>query len=197
VVAPGWWRQGGGAAAAAVPGIALHAGDHRRDLRQVDLVEAGGQRQLGPAQRRLAMRAAGRAGGDGLVRHLGEQAPAPLATDAALPRTVPGRPVAAVRLLAPRRRQAGVVGRLRWDTELGVQLRDPALQGRDLCGEELDLCRQRLHLRPQRIDQRVLLIMRQRGEVGKPIHPNLESTAPGSRQALRRGHSAHSSDRWG
>jgi hypothetical protein len=63
--------EGGAAAAAAVPGVALHPRHHRHDLRQVDLVEAAGERQVGLGQRRLALRTAGRTGGDGLVRHLG------------------------------------------------------------------------------------------------------------------------------
>ena len=93
-------RQGGAAAAAALPGVALHPGDHRRDFRQVHLVEAACQPLIGLGQRRLAMRAAGRAGGDGLIRRLGEQPTAALAAEAALARTGPGRPVVAVRLLA-------------------------------------------------------------------------------------------------
>ena len=163
-------RQGGAPAAAAVPGIALHPGHRRRHLRQVRLVEAGGERQVGLARRGLAVRAAGRAGGDGLVRHLGQEAPAALATEAARPRTVPHGPVVAVRLFALRRRQAGVAGRLGRRVELGLQLRNPALQRRDLRGEQLNLRCQRLNLRPKRLDERVFLLMRERGEVGNPVH---------------------------
>jgi hypothetical protein len=64
----GQWGQGGAAAPAAVPGVALHSRHHRGNCRQVDLVEAACQHLVGPVQRRLAVRAAGRASGDGLVR---------------------------------------------------------------------------------------------------------------------------------
>jgi hypothetical protein len=118
-------RQGSAATAAAVPGIALDPRHHRRDLRQVHLVEAGGERQVGLGQRCLAMRAAGRAGGDGLIWRLGEPPTATLTTEAALAGTGPARLVLAVWLLAPRRRQAGVVRRLRREVELGLQLCHP------------------------------------------------------------------------
>ena len=151
--------QGGAATTAAVPGIALDPRHHRRDLRQVHLVEPGRERQVGLGQRGLAMRAAGRAGGDGLIRRLGEPPTATLATEAALAGTGPARLVLAVRLLAPRRWQAGVVRRLRRNAEPGFQLHDPRRQRRDLC-------RQRLHLRPERMNERILLVMRERRQVG-------------------------------
>src|SRR5919202_1792520 len=142
-------------------------------------VEARLERQVGLGQRGLAMRAAGQAGGDGLIRHLGEPPTATLATEAALAGTGPARLVLAVRLLAPRRRQAGVVRRLRRNAEPGFQLHDPRRQRRNLC-------RQRLHLRPERMNERILLVMRERRQVGQPVHPTLESSVPWSRQALRR-----------
>lgn len=93
-------RQGGGAAAAAMPGVALHPGNHRGGRRQIELVEAGRQLLVGLGQRRLAMRTTGGAGGDGLVRRLGQQAPTTSAAEAALAGTAPGRLATAVRLLA-------------------------------------------------------------------------------------------------
>ena len=171
-------RQGGAAAAAAMPSVALHPGHHRRDRRQVHLVEAGGERLAGLGQRRLAVRAARRAGGDGLVLRLRQQAPAALAAETALARTGAVRPVIAAGLLAPGRRQAGVVGRLRRHAGLGFQFRHPRRQGRNLC-------RQRPHLRPQRSDQRVLLSRRSGSQVGEPLHRPLESRPAWSRQALR------------
>jgi hypothetical protein len=151
--------QGGAAATAAVPGIALDPRHHRRDLRQVHLVEAGRERQVGLGQRCLAMRAAGRAGGDGLIRRLGEPPTTTLATEAALAGIGPARLGLAVRLLAPRRRQAGVVRRLRRNAEPGFQLHNPRRQRRDLS-------RQRLHLRPERMNERILLVMREQRQVG-------------------------------
>jgi len=151
--------RSGAAAAAAVPGIALHPGDHRRDRWQVHLVEAGREPQVGLGQRRMAVCAAGRAGGDGLVRSLGEQPTAALTAEAALAWAGADRRATTVRLLALRGRQAGVVGRFRRRPKLGLQLCGPRGQCRDLC-------RQCLHLRPERMDQGVLLVMRQQGQVG-------------------------------
>ena len=76
------------------------------------------------------------------------------------------------RLLALRGRPSGIVGRLRRQAEPGFRLRHPR--------------RQRLHLRPQCVDKRVFLGVRERSRVGKPVHPELKSSAPWSRQALRR-----------
>ena len=79
-------RQRDAAAARAVPGIALHPGDHRAHHGQVDLVIAAVQHLVGVAQRRLAVRAAHRLGDHRLVGIAGQRAPAALATQAALPR---------------------------------------------------------------------------------------------------------------
>ena len=112
---------------------------------------------VGRVQGCLAVRASGWAGGDRLVRCFGQQSAAALAAKAALAGTRPGRLVVAVPLPALRRRQAGVVGRLRWQAKPGLQLHDPR--------------RQRLYLRPQRMDERVLFLMGERRQVGKPVHP--------------------------
>jgi hypothetical protein len=161
-----------------MPSVALHPRHHRGDPRQVNLVEAVCQSLVSLVQGRLAMRAPGWASGDSLVRCLGQQAATALAAKTALTGTAPGRFIPAVRLLALRWRQAGVVGRLRRQAEPGFQLPDPGRQ-------HGDLCRQRLHLGPERLDQRILLVMRERRQLGKPVHPKLESKVQGAPQALR------------
>ena len=109
-------------------------------------------------------------GGSPLTR-----SPAAFAPQAALARTFTPRFVRAVGLLALRGRHRRVVRRLRGITQLGLKLGNPCRQCEDLRCEHLNL-------RPQRADQRVLLVMRQAGEVGKLGHPKLESWPPWSRQ---------------
>jgi hypothetical protein len=162
---------GGGAAAAAMPGVALHPGDHRRDRRQIDLVEAG--RQLWSASSSAAWHCAQREGRAVTVSSGASASRRPPPLRPRLPWRGPsGQACPAVRLLALRGRQAGVVGRLRRQAAPGFQLRRPR--------------RQRLHLCPQRVDERIFLGVRERRQVREPVHPELESRTPWSRQALRR-----------
>jgi hypothetical protein len=72
------------ATAPAVPSEQLHPGDDWLDLGKIALVIARQQRQVGLAQRHLAMPAASRAGGDGLVQNLGQEATTALASNTAL-----------------------------------------------------------------------------------------------------------------
>jgi len=51
-------------------------------------------------------------------------------------------------------------------------------------GQAADVCRQRLNLRPKRMDQGIFLVMRERRQVGQPVHPELESRAYGHVKGL-------------
>lgn len=179
-------RRRGLATAPTMPREQLHPRDDRLDLGQIDLVVACQKRQVGLAQCRLAMRAAGWAGGHGLVRNLSQQATGAFAPHAALARTAARDPVIPVRLLALRGRQARVVRRLRRLAEFRLQPSDARAQASDLRGQDLNLLSQRLNLRPERMDQRVLLLMGEARQIGQALHPNLESTPPWLRQADRR-----------
>src|SRR3954467_8344818 len=168
-------RQRGAAATLAVTGILLHPRDDRLDLRQIDLVVAGGQRVIVRMERGLAVGAAHRTRDHRLVGVLRQQSSAALPPEAALARAFTFGPVGAIGFLALRGRHGGVVRRLRRSTQLGLELGNPRRQ-------YLNLRRQRLNLRPQRSDQRVLFVMREAAEVGKLGHPKLESWPPWSRQ---------------
>jgi hypothetical protein len=87
-----------------------------------------------------------------------------LPAEAALPRAIPPRLLRLVGLLSLRRRQAGIVRRLRRLGELRLQLGDPTL------------CR--VQPLPQRQDQRILLGVAQLAEVGQYAHAKLESSCP-------------------
>src|SRR5208337_5597245 len=176
------WRQRGAATVLAVPGIALHPCHHRHDLRQFDLVISGRQRLVVLAQCRLTVRAAQRPGDYGLIRVRNQRPTATLAAQTSLPRPLPFRLVFPVGLLGVRGWDAGVVRCLRRRTQLRLQFRHPRGQ--------------QLSLRPKRPDQRGLLVMRQRIEVGEFGHPKFESWPPWSRQWLFDSATRMTSSRW-
>ncbi len=113
------------------------------------------------------VRASGRPCRYSLIR-IGRQNPSAAdAAQAAWTRAT-ARRLVPVRLLALRRRYAGVARCLGRSTKLRLQLRDPS--------------RQRLNLRPKRQDQSILVIVRQSAQVRKLGHPQLESNPACSRQ---------------
>src|SRR4051794_20219046 len=127
----------------------------------------------------MAVSAAHRARDHRLVGVLHQVPATARSPQAALAWSRPLRLLVPLGLLARRRRQAGVVRRLRRNPKPGFQLRHARCQS--------------LHLRPQRPDQGVLLIMQQVAEVGKLGHPQLESQPPWSRQQARSARPFHRS----
>ena len=162
-------RQRGAAATLAVTGILLDTRHHRLDLRQINLVVASGKPVIVLVECGLAVGAAHRTRDHCLVGVLRQQSSAALPPQTALARAFTFGLVGAVGLLSVRGRHRKVVRRLRWLTELGLEFVYPS--------------RQRLDLRPERTDQRILLVVRQAGEVGRLGHPKLESWATSSRQS--------------
>ena len=151
------------AAALAVPGVALHARHHGADTRQLDLVVAAVEVMVRLAQDPAAVPASGRLGAHDLIGLRHQAAAAALAAQASFARAGWLRRVRAVRLLPLGRRHTGVVRRLR-----GIA--QPLLQGREPR-------RQRHDLLPKRDDQRVLLRVAQRRQIGqrRNNHSKVES----------------------
>ena len=157
----------------------IYSAPRSRNLGQVDLVVMPMQDPVHLIKSRLIVRAPHRFGADDLVRRRGQRSPAAHTSYAARARAVAFALVRPVRLLAPRRRQAGVVRRLRRPSGLCFQLCHT-------CRQCLDLCGQQLNLRPQCPDQRTPLVVRQLAEIRKRGHPSFESQSPPSRQAASR-----------
>src|SRR3954451_19568104 len=124
-------RQRGAAATLAVTGILLHPRDDRLDLRQIDLVVAGGQRVIVRVERGLAVGAAHRTRDHHLVGLLRQQSSAALPPEAALARAFTFGPVGAIGFIALRGRHRGVVRRLRRSTQLGLEFGNPGLRAGD------------------------------------------------------------------
>ena len=138
VVAP-QERQAGAAAA-------FHAGDDGGELGPLDFVVARVERVIVFAEGRIAAMATHRLGGHCLVRVATERASAAFATEAAQAGAFRFGLVRAVGLVTFRRRQAGIVWRLRRRR----QCRQPSLKRRD--------ARERLaQLRRLRLDEGILL----------------------------------------
>jgi len=152
------------AATQATPNISLHPRHHRPDWRQVNLVVKIVQHLLGIGQCSLAVHAGQRLCYDRRIGVAGQRPATTLPAEATLPRAIPPRLLRLVGLLSLRRRQAGIVRRLRRRGELRLQLGDPTL------------CR----VKPlqQRQDQRILLGVAQLAQVGQYGHAKLESSCP-------------------
>jgi hypothetical protein len=119
------------------------------------------QHLLGISQRSLAVHTGQRLGYHRRIGIAGKRPATTLPAQTALARAVPPRLLYLVGLLSPRRRQAGIVRRLRRLGQLRLQLGDPTL------------CR--LKPLPQRQDQRILLGVAQLAEVGQYGHKKPES----------------------
>src|SRR5271155_3915616 len=107
--------------------ISLHPRHLRADWWQIKLVIRIVQHLLGIGQRSLAVHASSRLGYDRRIGIAGQRPATTLPAEATLPRAIPLGLLRLVGLLSLRRRQAGIVRRLRRLGEPRLQLGDPTL----------------------------------------------------------------------
>lgn len=148
------------AAARADAAMAVDARDHRADRRQVDVVIGMNVRLVGRCERMGAVWTGRKCRLDYAVGVFSQCA----SDTGALP-ALHLQAVGTVRLLAFRRRQAGIVRRLGWGSELGLQVCHP--------------CRQRADLRRLHKDQGNQVILR-KGKKSVAIHADGEANRPSS-----------------